>query len=68
MPRRSQILMRLNSLKSRAMIRHIVVTASYQDATGHHEMNLEDLKVSPFMVVRNGEHRVHISAMQDVEK
>lgn len=68
MPRKSQILMRLNSLKSRAMIRHIVVTASYEDADGFHEMNLEDLKVSPFMVVRNGEHHIHISATQDVEK
>ncbi len=68
MPREAQIVMRLNSLKNRALIRQIVVTAVYEDAEGRHEINLEDLKVSPFMVVKNGTHQVHISPMQNAEK
>lgn len=68
MPRKAQILMKLNSLKSRALIDHIVVTAKYEDDAGVHEVDLEELKVSPFMVVVNGTHQVHISPMQDVEK
>lgn len=68
MPRKAQIMMKLNSLKSRALIRQIVVTARYEDDDGVHEVDLEDLKVSPFMVVCNGVHQIHISSMQDVEK
>lgn len=68
LPRKAQIMMKLNSLKSRALIRQIVVTARYEDDDGVHEVDLNDLKVSPFMVVMNGKHQIHISPMQDVEK
>ncbi len=59
-PKRTQILMRLGTLKSRAVIRKTVMVASYTDSTGEHEMDLADLKVTPFMVVRSGEHKVHM--------
>ncbi len=69
LPRRAQIMMKLNSLKSRALIRHIVVTAKYEDdGFGVHEVDLDDLKVSPFMVVKNGQHKIHVSPLQEVEK
>ena len=61
LPRKSQILMRLNSLKRHVMIQHMVVTAKYEDSTGIHEVDLEDIKKSPFMVVMNGTHRIYIS-------
>ncbi len=63
MPRKAQIMMKLNSLKSRALIRHIVVTARYEDDDGIHEVDLDELQVSPFMVVCNGRHQIHISPM-----
>lgn len=68
LPRKSQIMMKLNALKSRALIRHIVVTATYEDETGVHEVDIEQLKVSPFMVVQNGTHHIYISPMDSDEK
>ena len=60
LPRRSQLLMRLNSLKNKAIVKKSVVIAKYRDEKGIHEMDLEDVKVTPFMVAKNGEHKVHI--------
>ena len=60
LPRRSQILMRLNSLKNKAIVKKSVVIAKYRDDKGIHEMDLEDVKVTPFMIAKNGEHKVHI--------
>lgn len=68
LPRKAQIMMKLNSLKSRAIIQQIVVTAKYHDDSGEHEMDLENMEVSPFMVVCSGRHQIHISPLQDVEK
>ncbi|MBR4114357.1 MAG: hypothetical protein IKK54_06915, partial [Anaerotignum sp.] len=68
LPRKAQIMMKLNSLKSRAIIRQIVVTARYEDEDGFHEVDLSDLKASPFMVVKNGKHQIHVSPLQEVEK
>ena len=59
-PKKPQILMRLGILKSRAIVRKSVMIASYTDAEGYHEVDLEDLKVTPFMVCRSGKHEVHI--------
>ena len=60
-PKRSQIQMKLGTLKSRAVIRNISVIAHYVDKDGEHETDIGDLEVSPFMVVKPGEHNVHIS-------
>ena len=35
--------------------------ASYVDGTGAHETDIADLKITPFMVVKSGEHKVIIS-------
>ena len=59
-PKKSQILMRLGTLKSHAIIRNMSIVAHYVDKDGEHEMDLEDLEVSPFMVARSGVHQVNI--------
>ena len=64
LPRKSQILMRLNSLKIPAVIQHMVVTARYEDSTGVHEVDIEDIRKSPYMVVMNGTHHIYISTSE----
>ena len=61
LPRRSQILMKLNVLKSRAVIRRLVVTVRYTDQTGVHEVDLSDVEENPYMVCCSGTHRVNIA-------
>ncbi len=61
MPKKSQLMMRLNILKSRAVVKKAVMIASYTDHTGFHEVDLNDLKVTPFMIPRSGHHEIHIS-------
>ncbi|MBP5606859.1 MAG: hypothetical protein J6X66_01145 [Lachnospiraceae bacterium] len=60
MPRKPQILMRLDVLKSRAVVKKSVMIARYTDAEGEHETDLSELKVTPFMIPRSGDHKVHI--------
>ncbi|MBR5969446.1 MAG: hypothetical protein IK016_03770 [Lachnospiraceae bacterium] len=60
MPKKTQILMQLSGLKGHAEIRKTSITASYTDRDGDHEMSYEDLQVTPYMVCKSGEHRVHI--------
>ena len=64
LPRKSQILMRLNSLKTPAVIQHMVVTARYEDSQGVHEVDIDDIKKSPYMVVISGLHHVYISTSE----
>ena len=59
-PKKPQILMRLGVLKSRAIVKKSVMIASYTDANGEHEVDLNELNVTPFMVCRSGKHEVHI--------
>ncbi len=60
-PKKSQIMMRLGALKSHAVIVKTVIIANYVDKDGEHETDISDLEVSPFMVVRNGKHKVNVS-------
>ena len=60
LPKRNQILMRLNELKGKALIKKLVVTAHYTDESGSHEMDLEELKQTPYMVCASGSHHVHM--------
>ena len=59
-PRKSQIMMKLNSIKSKGIINHIMINATYTDKFGTHEVDLEELKVTPFMVVKSGNHKIHL--------
>lgn len=60
LPGKNQIAMQIHAGKNETMIRKIVVTASYTDYLGEHEVDLDELVVSPFMVCCSGEHHVHI--------
>ncbi len=60
LPKKSQLLMRLNVLKSRAIVKKAVMIAKFRDESGPHEMDLEDVEVSPFMLCTGGEYKVHI--------
>lgn len=59
-PKKSQILMRLGALKSHAIIKNMSIVVHYVDRDGEHEMDLDELQVSPFMVGRSGTHQVNI--------
>lgn len=61
LPKESQILMRLGFLRSKAVIQRVTMIGRYIDAEGVHELDTKDITVSPFMVVRNGEHKVYIT-------
>lgn len=63
-PKRAQLLMKLNVLKKKALIKKMVVTAKYTDYTGEHEVDLEDLKENPFFVCTSGKHRVNIMILE----
>ncbi|MCR4591186.1 MAG: hypothetical protein K5668_10250 [Lachnospiraceae bacterium] len=60
-PKKSQIMMRLGAVKTHAVISKTVIIANYVDKDGEHETDISDLEVTPFMVVRNGEHKVNVS-------
>ena len=60
LPKKAQILMKLGTLKSRAVVKKTVISVQYVDKDGEHVMDIEDVKVSPFMVVRSGEHKAYI--------
>ncbi len=60
LPKKSQILMQLAFLKNQALIRKTSITAKYTDWEGTHETAWENLRVTPFMVCKSGEHHVHI--------
>ena len=61
LPKKSQILMRLSSLKSRMIVRKIAMIARYDDHLGRHEKDLMDLVPTPFMVACSGEHHVSVN-------
>lgn len=61
LPRRAQILMCLSALKSKAIVRQVMVTARYASRDGVHEIDLDELKVTPYMVVKSGTHKIHIT-------
>ncbi len=60
LPKRTQIMMKLGTLKSHAFIRKTTMVAHYVDKDGEHETDISDIVVSPFMAVRSGHHKVYI--------
>ncbi len=61
MPKESQILMRLGILRSKAVIQRITMIGRYKDAYGEHEMDVQEIDITPFMVARSGKHNVIIT-------
>lgn len=60
-PDKSRIGMQLMREKGEAMIGKLVVTAVYYDQSGRHEVDLEELEVTPFMVCCSGTHTIHVT-------
>lgn len=61
LPRKSQIAMQLGTLKSKAIIKRTVLTGKYEDAAGVHERELSEFADMPYIVCKNGTHRIHLS-------
>ena len=62
--RYSQIVMKLNTVKSHAEIERISVLAEYSDQDGQHEEDLKSVRPNPFMICCNGKHHIHISVQR----
>ncbi|MCC8162095.1 MAG: hypothetical protein LIO86_02740 [Lachnospiraceae bacterium] len=60
LPRRAQLMMKLNRLRSKAVVRRMAVTVSWQDRQGSHEADLNSAPEHPFFVCRSGEHKIHV--------
>ena len=60
MPKKNQLLMKLNVLKSKAIVRKLLLIAHYTDEHGTHEKELSEVQDNPFMVCRSGIHHVHL--------
>jgi hypothetical protein len=61
LPKETQILMQLGVMRSKAVIQRITMIGHYIDADGEHELDTKDIEITPFMVPRNGEHKVIIT-------
>ena len=61
MPKKNQLLMKLNVLKRKAIVRKLLMIARYTDERGIHETELADVQENPFMVCRSGVHHVHLT-------
>lgn len=60
LPKPSQIMMRLNVLKSKAVIKKSIIIAKYTDQDGEHEMDIKNVKITPYMICKSGQHNVHV--------
>ena len=43
----------------------MVVTVNYTDQQGTHEMDLDDMGESPFVICKSGRHRVNIMISEE---
>lgn len=61
MPKKNQLLMKLNVLKRKAIVQKLLMIAHYTDERGTHETELSEVQENPFMVCRSGVHHVHLT-------
>ena len=61
MPKKNQLLMKLNVLKRKAIVQKLLMIARYTDERGIHETELSEVQENPFMVCRSGVHHVHLT-------
>lgn len=59
MCRRSQIDMMLGIEKGGALLDKVMLSASYEDESGIHEVDLDTLRSNPYVLVTSGEHKIH---------
>lgn len=60
LPTASQLQMRVNLFKREAVINNIAVLAKYTDSQGTHEMHINDVEITPFMIAIPGKNEIHI--------
>ena len=60
-PKRSQIMMKVNSVRGMASLKKMTVSAIYTDETGEHETDLDSLVIRPDMCVRNAKHHIYVN-------
>lgn len=58
MPRKLQLVTKLNSLQLKLKIYKLVILASYTDAQGFHECELQELPNNPFFLCTSGTHTI----------
>lgn len=58
MPTQNQIRIMLSHLEDEAYIEYMTTSVVYTDGKGTHEVNLDELQVSPFMICCNGTHKI----------
>ena len=59
LPAEREIRRMLSGLEGEVYIKHLSIRANYTDMEGRHEMSLQDVKKTPFMVCTNGEHHIY---------
>lgn len=59
-PDKAQIIMKLQFVSKKIRIENCVVHAQYTDETGVHEVDAEELKGNPYIMIRSGKHAVHL--------
>lgn len=58
MPAPEQIRLKISAMTNKIVVDNITILARYHDHEGDHEVDLEELEVTPFMIVKNGTHKV----------
>lgn len=59
LPTESQIQVMIRSVLHQEKIKYMSITAEYTDTDGAHTLDLKDLSKTPFMIGKNGTHRVY---------
>lgn len=54
-----QMEMQLNIEKGSAVIERVMMSAAYKDENGRREVDIESLQGNPYVLVMNGEHKIH---------
>jgi hypothetical protein len=60
LPKETQLRLLIQSVKRKAVVRHMMVVAGYQDGQGYHEQVLKELDASPYMLCKSGSHQIHL--------
>lgn len=59
LPKQTQLIMEINSIRDHFSVKNILITAGYTDANGYHECAIDEFECSPNVVIRSGKHKVY---------
>ena len=60
-PDKNQIMVRLKFIEKKASIKELSLSCSYVDDSGYHETDIENISISPYMVVCSGTHKYRMA-------